>query len=66
MEEIVNPLKGYLDSNKESILAFARRAYIPATTLYNLYRGTKPRKKLALKICKHSRGNLKMKDFGYE
>ena len=65
MEKRVNPLEKYLFEKKISILAFAKKADIPPSSLYNLWKGTKPGKLLVYKICKFADG-LTMQDFGYE
>jgi predicted transcriptional regulator len=65
MEEIVNPFRSYLAQTGETVHAFAKRAFIPVTSLYEVFRGRKPRKRLASKICRNSKGNLTLKDFGY-
>ena len=66
MEEIANPLKNYLTKIQESPYEFACRAYISPSTVYKIFKGSKPRKNLAAKICRNSKGELNLRDFGYE
>ena len=67
MTNTQHPLQKYLEETNESTLSFSRRACIPSATLYRIIKKmNKPYRRTAVKICRHSKGMLKMEDFGFE
>ena len=66
MEEMASPFKKYLESIEETRHMFSRKTGIPLSTVYRIYRGKNPRRSLAKKICRLSKGKLTIEDFGYK
>lgn len=66
MEEMVSPLKKYLESIDETRHMFSRKTGIPLSTIYRIYKGNTPRRSLAKKLCRISKGKLAIEDFGYK
>lgn len=66
MEEKINVLKNYLESVGETAFTFARKSKISTSTVYQIWNGSRPQLRIAKKICFHSRGKIKLEDFGYQ
>lgn len=62
-----NPLLEFLDHSLLSLHRFSVISGISHNTLYPIYRGVRmPKRPLANRIVKASKGKLKLEDFGYE
>lgn len=64
-ENVLNPLKNYLDKKNIGIRAFSRITGISVATISNVYNGRPVSFRIAKKICKHCNGDLTLQEFGY-
>jgi len=66
-EKAFNPLKKFLEDNKESTAAFARKCNLSKGTISHIANDkVKASYRTAKKLVKYSGGKLKLEDFGYE
>lgn len=62
-----SPLNKYLDSKILTIMDFSKISKIHHNILYGIAKGTRtPRRTTAVRICKATKGELTLNDFGFQ
>lgn len=64
VSSLPSPLAQYLINRKESVNSFARRSGIATSTIYPIYYGRKPQRRIAVKICRYAK-EIDLSQFGY-
>ena len=62
-----NPFREFIDLTTRSAHQWAKEVGIHPSTVYPIYNGIRlPKRLLAIRICKATKGYLTLRDFGFE